>query len=188
MIKKYQDEYFTSINEMVEESWKNEVKMDSELQSFIYNFLVRYYLVNKNLSYVDYSSKVDAFLLASFKNDQNNSIEWFNCNINSLSEENQIKAKLYLEYLEYNHNKVLNYMNDNDIYLDLIASKKHNSGRLLIDNLNEIAKKTNSSIFLWTDETCNYKYYEKLNYELLEEYVVVLYDKKLKTFIYKNKK
>lgn len=49
-------------------------------------------------------------------------------------------------------------------------------GSVLIEKLKEEAIKNNAtSIYLWTDETCNYKYYEKRNFKLIEKYNVFLY-------------
>lgn len=56
----------------------------------------------------------------------------------------------------------------------------------MIEYLKGVALKNNvHEIYLWTDETCDYKYYEKLGCILLETYYISLYEKKLKTFIYK---
>ena len=57
----------------------------------------------------------------------------------------------------------------------------------LIEKLKLDALKNNvHEIYLWTDETCNYEYYEKLSFNLIEEYIITLYGKEIKTFIYKT--
>ena len=77
-------------------------------------------------------------------------------------------------------------MENNSLYLGLLASEARGMGSVLIEKLKEEAIKNNvTSIYLWTDETCNYKYYEKRNFKLIEKYNVFLYSRKLETYIYK---
>lgn len=188
MIRKYNDNDFLSVRNITYNYWSNEVEMELELKSFIYTFLVKYYLSNYNYSYVSIDDNLNAFLLASLKNDSNNSINYFNSEINNLNTNNKALALEYLDYLEYNHNKVLSFMDDNDIYFALIASIKHHKGYELIENLINIGKSNkNGYLYLWTDETCNYKYYSKIGFEKVTEYTVSLYNRSLKTFIYRFK-
>ena len=50
----------------------------------------------------------------------------------------------------------------------------------------KIAKKDNAHIFLWTDETCSFEYYQKNNFIMVEEYVINFQSKRIKTYIYKK--
>ena len=52
MIRKYNDNDFFSVRNITYNYWSNEVEMELELKSFIYTFLVKYYLSNYNYSYV----------------------------------------------------------------------------------------------------------------------------------------
>lgn len=186
MIRNYKDVDYDMVEYITEDYWKNEVEMDLELQHFIYHFLVNYYLYDNKYSYVIDEDGVKAFLLSCLKNESNNCIELFNNTVSSLSLDNQRKACDYLKYIEYNHKKVLSYMSDNSLYLGLIASRIHHGGMNLIDRLINDARGSNiNDIYLWTDETCNYKYYEILKFELVETYYVNLYGRTIKTFIYK---
>lgn len=191
MIRKYNDSDFLDVRNITYNYWSNEVEMDLSLKSFIYTFLVKYYLSNYDYSYVSIDDNLNAFLLASLKNDSNNSINYFNDEINKLDNKNKTLALEYLEYLdylEYNHNKVLSYMNNNDIYLALIASIKHHKGFELIEELIKAGRNNNNEyLYLWTDETCNYGYYSNIGFEKVEEYIVTLYNITLKTFIYRFK-
>ena len=188
MIKRYNDEYFLGVRNITYNYWSDEVEMDLELKSFIYTFLVKYYLSNYDYSYVSIEDNINAFLLASLKNDSNNSFEYFNNGIKKLNDKNKRLALEYLNYLEFNHNKVLSFMNNNDIYLALIASIKHHKGYELIENLIDIGRKNkNDYLYLWTDETCNYEYYNRIGFEKVLEYDVNLYNKQIKTFIYRLK-
>lgn len=77
-------------------------------------------------------------------------------------------------------------MNDDDLYLGLLASLKKGSGSKLITKIKEIAKNNNiKHLYLWTDETCNYQYYEKHKFIFVEEYDTNLCGNNFKTFIYR---
>lgn len=188
MIRGYRNSDFEQIHKITQRCWKNEVDMDLELENFIYDFLIHYYLSNETLTLVNEDDgSINAFLISSTLSDKNNAMQLWNERISVLKESNQCLAKQYLEYLEYNHQKVVDCMSNESIYLGLIASVKPHMGGQLIKRLKEIALQQGlKDIYLWTDETCNYKYYEKNNFKLIETYSVILYGKTLKTFIYKT--
>ncbi len=187
-IRKYQKEDFYELYNLTKNQWENEVPMSSSLANFIYDFLVRYYLYNNEYSYVGLvEGKLKAFLLANLKDEENDAEAYFKANLNGLTEDDKKKAYEYLDYINYNHRKVLSHMSQNSIYLGLIASRIHGMGIKLIEKLKLDALKNNvHEIYLWTDETCNYEYYEKLSFNLIEEYIITLYGKEIKTFIYKT--
>lgn len=186
MIRKYNDLDFDEVYKICEKSWQGELELDQELEHFIYKFLTKYHILNNDLSFVDASDKVDAFLFAGYRNDTNDTLVWLNNEIINFSQSNQKIVIEYLNYLEYNHQKVINYMNENDLYLALIASQKRNSGKILLTKLMEIALEKEINVYLWTDETCNYLFYQKLGFTLVEEYSIELQNKKIKTFVYKK--
>lgn len=185
MIRKYESNDFNEIERITRNCWTGEIEMSNELKLFIYHFLVEYYLYNNEYCLVDDDNGVVAFLLANLKNESNNSIKKFQKDIEKLSKEDKTNAIKYLEYLEYNHQKVINHMNDNDLYLGLLASLKKGSGSKLITKIKEIAKSNDiKHLYLWTDETCNYQYYEKHQFIFVEEYDANLCGNIFKTFIY----
>lgn len=186
MIRKYLKTDFDRVKEITQKYWSNEVPMTKTLQEFIYDFLVRYYLYDNEYTFVNDDDQVNAFLLANMKNEKNKAINFFKEEVQKMSFEDRINAEKYLDYIEYNHNKVFSHMENNSLYLGLLASEARGMGSVLIEKLKEEAIKNNvTSIYLWTDETCNYKYYEKRNFKLIEKYNVFLYSKKLETYIYK---
>lgn len=76
-------------------------------------------------------------------------------------------------------------MPKDSIYLGLIASQKKGCGKKLINHLIKYSKDNNlGEIYLWTDETCNYKYYEKMGFNLKKSYEINFFDRKINTFIY----
>ncbi len=186
MIRKYENKDFNQINIMTESFWKDEFKMSKDLQSFIYKFLVKYYLYDNDMTYVyEEDDNILAFMLAHQNNEVNNAINYFNNNVINLCETDQLFAIKYLEYIEYNHKMVKEIMPDDSIYLGLIASQKKGAGKELINHLIDYSNKNNlGEIYLWTDETCNYKYYEKMGFNLKKDYEINFFDRKIKTFIY----
>ena len=186
MIRKYLKQDFDRVKEITLKYWGKEVPMTKELETFIYDFLVRYYLYDNEYTFVNDDDEVNAFLLANMKNDKNEALNFFKKEVKKLSFDDRENAKKYLDYIEYNHNKVFSHMENNSIYLGLLASEAKGAGSKLIEKLKEEARKNNvKSIYLWTDETCNYKYYEKRDFKLIEKYDVFLYSKKLETYVYK---
>ena len=187
MIRLYENKDFNDVRYITQYYWGKEVLMTKTLEDFIYDFLVRYYLIDNDLSYVyEEDNKVKAYAIASYKNEKNDSIDYFYKHLNFLNKDNQENAIKYLNYLEYNHQKVLNYMDDDDIYFALFASIKKHAGSMLLDNLLQVARKKQiKHLYFWTDETCNYAYYENKGFKKIEEYMVSLYEKQIKTFIYR---
>ncbi len=186
MIRKYQNKDFYEINKITEEFWKDEFKMSEELQKFIYDFLVKYYLYDNNITYVyECDNEIVAFLLAHLINENNDARNYFYNNIVFLNDNDKILAQNYLEYLEYNYKMVKEVMPEKSVYLGLIASKKRGAGKELINKLLAHSKKYNlGDIYLWTDETCNYLYYEKIGFVLRKSYDINFFNKKIRTFIY----
>ena len=185
-IRNYNNLDFNQVLKITKDKWEKEVKMDNELSSFIYDFLVRYYLYDNKYCYVGLNNKVEGFLLSNEFSESNDSLNYFNLNLYKLNKSNQKKALEYLNYIEFNHAQVKSFMTLNSIYLGLIASNKHGLGKNLIERLKKDAVNNNiHEIYLWTDETCNYKYYEATKAKLLKTYNVILYGVSIKTFIYK---
>lgn len=144
MIRKYIDKDFEQIKLIAQNCWKNEMEMDEELSDFIYDFLVRYYLINKDLVYVyDDHSEIKAFLIASLYKDTNEILDYWNKNVGFLKQDNQEKAELYLKHLNYNHKKVKNFMNNDSLSIGLIASIKPYAGTQLINQLKKEGSKYN---------------------------------------------
>lgn len=186
MIRDYQEKDFSEVEKIIRDYWEVEIEMPNDVKQFIYHFLGKFYLYQNDLCLVSTDGKINAFLFAKQKEETNNALHYFHEHIISLSEDHQQIAKNYVEYLNYNQQQVLKYMGKNDIYLGLLASEKKGCGSLLIAELKQRAhQKDAESIFLWTDETCDFEYYERHNYQLLEVFDVNLFNQKIKTFIYK---
>lgn len=188
-IRKYNHLDFKQIYNITKQLWKDEFEMTLNLQNIIYEFLVKYYLYDNELNFVyDNDGIIKSFMLLHKKEEFNDISLYFNEKINKLTKEEQNFAKRYLEYLEYNSNMVYEIMPENSLYLSLIASIQKGTGKLLIDYLNKYCKDNNiEQYYFWTDETCNYSFYEKNGFILKKEYNVDFFGRNIKTFIYSNK-
>ena len=186
MIRKYEKNDFQEVNFITLSKWKEEKMINEHLCTFLHSLLTKYCYLNPNLSFVNITNKIDAFAFASYKDDKPNCCDWIIKNTSKMSEKDKIEVMNYYEYLNYNHHKVIHYMKEKDIYVSLFASNKKGRGKELIELLENIAKKDKAHIFLWTDETCSYEYYQKNNFILVEEYFITFQGKKIRTFIYKK--
>ena len=185
MLRKYQDKDFNELRDIAIHYWSQEVEMDDELIAFTYDYLIRHYLHENDITYVVDDKGIKGFALAYFRDESNNCGEFFEKHVKSLSKHNQKKAYEYLEYLNYNHDKVVKYLSENDVYFGLLASIQKGAGSALIENLKRVSKERGASkIMFWTDETCDYHYYERKGFEKVEEYSITLYNTPIRTFIY----
>lgn len=186
MIRKYEDKDYSEVKSITIDKWKEEKMISKNNRFFLHTLLTKYCYINQDLSFVNYSSKIDAFIFASYKDDKPNCYDWFIENIAKMNQKSKKEALEYFKYLEYNHDKVVHHMKDKDIYVSLLASNKKGAGKELLELIENTAKKDNGHIFLWTDETCSYEYYHKNNFFLMEEYIITFNNEKIKTFIYKK--
>lgn len=161
-----------------------------EIQNLIYDFTVEYYDLNRKFSYsiLDDNENFKGFLFAFNKQDKNDRLSVLKEMIKMLKNQNSenILLELY-EYLHYCGVKTKGYMNDDDIMLGLFVSIHKGCGRMLLENLIQDCKKKNiKNIYLWSDTTCDYDYYSKNNFELMNKIKTILNNKELSIYIYKK--
>ena len=186
MIRKYKDIDFKEVNSITINKWKDENIAREEMNDFLHTLLTKYCFMNPSLSFINYSNKIDAFVFAGYKKDKPNCYDWLVENTSKMSENERKEALNYYKYLDKNHELVLNHMKEKDIYVSLLASNKPGCGKELLLELEKIAKKDKAHIFLWTDETCSFEYYQKNNFIMVEEYDISFQNQKIKTYIYKK--
>lgn len=158
-----------------------------ELQKIIYNFTFEYYDLNRNFSFAISDEKLDAFLLSYRKADKNNKYEEY---IEKIKIYNQIEQKKLLEvfkFVDFSSKKVKNLMSENDILIGLFVSLKKGCGGELLKELNKICFKNNiNNIYLWSDNTCNYQYYIKHNFDLIDEFEYSVNNRIINTLIFRK--
>ncbi len=159
-----------------------------ELQKLIYDFMVSYYDLNREFSFSVRDEDFKGFLLASLKNDTNNSRKLFEKKVLELASEEEQKIALeLLNYLDSCGQEVKNIMKEDDVVLNLFISRQKGCGKLLLAKLNDVCQAQNiKNIYLWTDTTCDYDYYKKNSFDIIKETNVIVNSRNIKTIIYKK--
>ena len=136
----------------------------------------------------------DSFCAAAFfarKGDKNNASEWFMENADRFPPELKKAARCSEAYIKLMDEKTLELMNNDDIKLSLFVSRKPGYGSLILDTLTEkITSEGWKNIFLWTDIECNWQWYNKHGFELIEEEIYEPFSSEkeaYRTFIYKKR-
>ena len=125
------------------------------------------------------------------KSDSNNLQRWISEKSENFSEAQKQSVKLGTEYLEFMDSKVYSLMNQNDIKLSLFVGLEKGFGSVIFEELWDYLKNQGyKNMYLWTDCDCNWKWYLKKGFDLIEE---IVYEKfndgnnKYKAFIFKKK-
>lgn len=159
----------------------------SLLQQIIYDFTLEYYYLNGTFSFALDENGLKGFVFAALKKDKNNSSAKFENNINTLNEHDKITALNLLDYVENTGNEVKNLMNENDLMMGLFISTQKGGGKMLLSKLVETCRINNiKNIYLWTDTTCDFDYYQKNNFTLVKEITTLINNKNINTLIFKK--
>lgn len=136
------------------------------------------------------SNKIASVMFFQNKKDTNNFDKWILENSINL---NQVQSQILfqgVEYLKFMDSKVHSLMNDDDIKLSLFVSCKKGAGGILFEKLwTFLQNQGYKNMFLWTDCECNWQWYLKKGFVLVEESVYEKFsDEKgdFKTFIFKK--
>lgn len=191
LVKNFRDfdiQYATKLSHLV---WGDFYKSENpDVQGLIYDYTFMFYDLNRNFSYgvFDSDEKFKGFLLAFKKNDTNDSINLLNNTVKTLREKDKRKTLLELnEFLENCGVETKQNMNDDDIMIGLFVSTVKGCGKLLLSRLIEDCQKNKiKNIYLWSDTTCDYDYYQKNNFEIVNQQDIVLHGRKITVFIYKK--
>lgn len=158
------------------------------VQKIIYDFTVEYYDLNREFSLCYEDNGLKGFILAAKKEDAKDLYKKLLSQMqNSLAKnEQKIVLDLY-DYLDYCGKLVKEIMTSNDIMMGLFVSVQKGGGKALLKRLSEIClAKGMKNIYLWTDTTCDYDYYQKNNFELVKEVEKIVNGRKILTQIYKK--
>lgn len=160
---------------------------NSRLQKLIYDFTLEYYYLNETFSFALDENGIKGFIFAALKKDKNNSSEKFKTKINTLNEQDKITALNLLDYVESTGKEVKGVMNENDLMMGLFISTQKGGGKMLLSKLVENACENGiKNIYLWTDTTCDFDYYQKNNFTLVKEFECIVNNKKINTLIFKK--
>ena len=187
LIRNFDDIDIPEASQLAKLTWGDFYTEESlPLQNLIYRFMVEYYDLNREYSFSVIDDGLKGFLLAFTKNDSKNLVQNFKNKVQNLKSTKEQKTALDLfNYLEACGKEVKNIMTPKDVMLGLFVSVQKGCGRMLLSKLGEICmKKEIKNIYLWTDTTCDYKYYQKNKFKLVSELETLVNDKQIKTLIY----
>ncbi|MBR6216595.1 MAG: hypothetical protein IKQ84_09310 [Spirochaetaceae bacterium] len=113
------------------------------------------------------------FLSAAFfarKGDVNKAAEWFAENSAQFPEEYKIASGMSRTYIETLDERTFSIMNSDDIKLSLFVSRKPGAGAALLDALcGRLRTEGWKNLYLWTDCDCNWRWYEKHGFTLVQK-------------------
>ena len=165
-------------------------KENTKVQNLIYDFTLRYYDLNRNFSYsvLDENKNLKGFLLAFKKENANDSLIIINSITQTLNNKNEqtILYEFY-EFLQCCGYETKKLMDNNDIMLGLFVSIQKGCGKLLLSKLiQDCQKQKLKTLYLWSDTTCDYTYYQKNNFELVKKTKTTLNNQEITFFIYRK--
>ena len=168
--------------------WGDLYAKESEtLQKVIYDFTLKYYYLNNKFSFALDDEGLKGLIFASLKTDKNNSVENFKTEIQTLSDNDKVTALNLLDYVETTGKEVKSVMNEDDLMMGLFISTQKGGGKMLLSKLFETAQENSiKNIYLWTDTTCDYDYYQKNKFTCVKEIESHVNNKKINTLIFKT--
>ena len=107
----------------------------------------------------------------------------------NLTEEQKDAFATSESYLNMMDKKTFAYMNDDDVKLSLFVSCRKGAGFPLLEKLKmQLKEQGFKTMYLWTDCECNYEWYFKHGYELVEKAVYEPFSKSgpYETFIFRK--
>ena len=168
--------------------WGDLYAKESEtLQKVIYDFTLKYYYLNNKFSFALDDEGLKGLIFASLKTDKNNSVENFKTEIQTLSDNDKITTLNLLDYVENTGKEVKSIMTENDLMMGLFISTQKGGGKMLLSKLVETAEENGiKNIYLWTDTTCDFDYYQKNKFTCVKEIESYVNSKKINTLIFKK--
>lgn len=158
-----------------------------KLQKLIYDFMVKYYDLNRKYSFALHNNDFKGFILTNTKFDKNDSVNLFKEEAKLLDAKEQKTAVELADYLEACGKEVKAVMQENDIMIGLFISCQKGGGKMLLSKLIETCRSSNiKNIYLWTDTTCDYDYYQKNKFTLVKEIKSNINSKNIDTLIFKK--
>ena len=163
------------------------------------------YIVRNNISENEYRFQLvkdsgenadcescDDFLSAAFfarKGDHSRVNEWFEKESARFSDDLKSASGMSRTYLKLMDKRTLSFMNDDDIKLSLFVSRKPGAGSQIFERMCEKLRGEGwKNLYLWTDCDCNWKWYEKHGFTLVQEDIYEPFSDEhedYKTFIFK---
>ena len=158
-----------------------------DLQKLIYDFTLEYYYLNKNFSFALDENGLCGLLFASLKTDKNLVTDEYKNKISTFNKKDRKTILNLFDYVENTGKEVKKVMNDDDLMMGLFISTQKGGGKMLLSKLKETAINNGiKNIYLWTDTTCDFDYYQKNNFTLVKEFECIVNNQKINTLIFKK--
>lgn len=160
-------------------------KESKKLQQIIYDFTLEYYYLNKNFSFALDENGLCGLLFASLKTDKNLVTDEYKNKISTFNKKDRKTILNLFDYVENTGKEVKKVMNDDDLMMGLFISTQKGGGKMLLSKLKETAINNGiKNIYLWTDTTCDFDYYQKNNFTLVKEFECIVNNQKINTLIF----
>ena len=143
--------------------------------------------MNKNFSFALDENGLCGLLFASLKTDKNLVTDEYKNKISTFNEKDRKTILNLFDYVENTGKEVKKVMNDDDLMMGLFISTQKGGGKMLLSKLKETAINNGiKNIYLWTDTTCDFDYYQKNNFTLVKEFECIVNNQKINTLIFKK--
>lgn len=146
---------------------------DYSFKRFNVEFIVRNNISENKYHFELIDSNSQEFLAAAFftrKGDLCRVEEWYEKECTRFPEELRRAINMTRVYLRQMDQRTLSFMKDDDIKLSLFVSRHSGSGSQLLNQLYPKLKEEGwKNLLLWTDCECNWSWYNKHGFTLVEE-------------------
>ena len=187
----FNKEYFSQIVDFVKPLWSFSDWEDSFRKFYTEIILQNSFFENGLAFQIAENQELLAVTFFQKKFDKNNLNRWISENAGDFTAAQKQSINLCTEYLACMDSKVHSLMNENDIKLSLFVSCKKGYGSIIFEKLwNHLKNLNYKNLYLWTDCECNWQWYLKNCFTLIEESIYEKFNdgtKKYKTYIFKKK-
>ena len=166
---------------------------DKEFKRFNVEYIVRMNMFDNDLNYQLVDADDGTLLSSAFlakKGDASKADEWFAEASKKYPDNLKIASKMSHDYIELMDKRTFTLMNDDDIKLSLFVSRKPGCGSLIIDRILPMLHKEGfKNLYLYTDCDCNWQWYTKRGYTLVQEDIYKPFSdehENYKTYIFKK--
>ena len=187
----FNKEYFSQIVDFVKPLWSFSDWEDSFRKFYTEIILQNSFFENGLAFQIAENQELLAVTFFQKKFDKNNLNRWISENAGDFTAAQKQSINLCTEYLACMDSKVHSLMNENDIKLSLFVSCKKGYGSIIFEKLwNHLKNLNYKNLYLWTDCECNWQWYLKNGFTLIEESIYEKFNdgtKKYETYIFKKK-
>ena len=193
-ITSFDEKNFPQIVDFVKPMWSSSDWEDSFRKFYSEIILQNSYFKNDlafQITEEKNPQKLNAAIFFEKLTDKNNLNQWILDNSSKFTPSQTEIINLGKEYLFYMDSKVHSLMTNNDIKLSLFVGLEKGFGSIIFTELwNYLKSQGYKNMFLWTDCECNWKWYKKEGFTLVEESTYEKFstpNNQYKTYIFKKK-